>query len=1393
MTKAAYSNDSTAFDAIQSTIQKVIGSGEARIKVNRWKEIYRSISISTLQEEDVSSNMLSSSSAASLFSFEEAQVDKGKEKEGQSTLSFVEESIQTEDVIDVPVLVMNYTLSFYAGDIAPLANASFAVRVVSERLQAATSSGEYDVILREEAVSRNSVSLASASVANRTLTFNGYVSAFVHSGHPTSQPSGQPSSSPSSQPSSQPTSSPTLVPATRWRNRLQEELHARYDEEKHRNGRSIYSELMVWGEVLYGGQDEWSHFLLKDVRLALNSRKLSGLSLILANGSDTAAAVEVSCTEETALDYLSDAVQNPLWNLLSSSPTTSPFTTTTEVKSILCGSDRWAIQYCATAQQYESSTTSSSDYYSSIIYPSLCVNCSSPCNQTCQSSVVSSSGRMSGRLPVNESCPESGGSYFKILTFSTEEEEQSGRYFVVTFSTLWGAVLLLCCWNLFRGGTDRVSSTWRVVEESSGQVKKAFWKLKRMRASSQISPISSHSDAIQAVQKFFAWCSEPSYPVVSSFLHTLLSQHRDLKVWQSRSQGPIYALYTASHLICYAIILAGLLQLIYPMDHGLCSEQKTEADCEDVRAALLGHRHLCVWSRAGQPQAAIYPDPAIFQTHCYWRDEAISSAEAFYLALIAMSIMLPVRVLFLEKALRRWLLPPTNWGEPADSSAVVLPPVATVGRGAEAHGGSSPRRNQVSPFSAPVGLSLADPRHVPLNLNLQFDGGASPSRPQSRGDVSMMKVAPFDEDLVGGVRAPSMDLHVLQSLTPEEYFQYDFEIRSPTKAASGVMRKGGGAASKLPALPIESRLLPRQAPAVSGDLFETFFNALLRYRNALPNPVEQQKVSSQWGLNGNAFDRDLLMSRDFVWKVRHFPQVGYQPAADYFADCLEQTGREIQQEVQQGDRYASTAQLRPLWLFVMDMMGWNKLECQIFRRRSYRLLHPYAALSVYIKASVLFVCLATNAVLIYLCWQLLSQQSQQQVRNWLVTVLIAVFGDVVIVENVDNAWCHALLPNLCMALYDQVQIDVLRIIRACELAETAPLPNRTSSVQAAVASEVAGVAQAVSAALRKISPRKVLPHPAQPSAFDFDSSHYFFVSKHYLKKRYAGRVVNDIVYKFRTHGPERLVLGPWQANPGSHAAAAANATATHAPGLPLQPAAGGSGSGGWWQRMTGQWGHRLGQGLGYWGKVFGCLPLSCQRIMLATAIIGVGFLAVFLASSGGREISLSILWQVGVAFLALWFLAWVLYMIYRYNESFRISFDRLLRRSGGRRADVMDRQLQQQSSFRLSSRFSQRAGSMRGSAMSAVSAMSGASRPSSMQSARSVHRLSRKEAHDMVQMLADNSTARQALEMTAWELSDSDDENEIEALRRQLQDIEGGRVVLPGEVVKEGSTSQGPR
>eukprot|EP00981_Chlorochromonas_danica_P015300 scaffold11564_cov180-Ochromonas_danica.AAC.10 len=60
-------------------------------------------------------------------------------------------------------------------------------------------------------------------------------------------------------------------------------------------------------------------------------------------------------------------------------------------------------------------------------------------------------------------------------------------------------------------------------------------------------------------------------------------------------------------------------------------------------------------------------------------------------------------------------------------------------------------------------------------------------------------------------------------------------------------------------------------------------------------------------------------------------------------------------------------------------------------------------------------------------------------------------------------------------------------------------------------------------------------------------------------------------------------------------------------------------------------------------------------------------------------------------------------------------------------------------------------------------------------------------------MLADNSTARQALEMTAWELSDSDDENEIEALRRQLQDIEGGRVVLPGEVVKEGSTSQGPR
>lgn len=801
-------------------------------------------------------------------------------------------------------------------------------------------------------------------------------------------------------------------------------------------------------------------------------------------------------------------------------------------------------------------------------HPHFCINCSDPCQQQCNANTLA------GAMPFDASSCSEDASYLKFIALSTNEANEGGYYLLVFFSTLWGALIFLFFWNILRPGHDRVHSLWNVKEGEDAESK---WTLQRQIDFSVRTPVTSFHDIVNVVHKLFAW-SARAPPSFSTVFHSIAAHHRDLKVFRSRLSGPAYGVYTATHLICIAVFTQGLIQLQYPYDNGECAAQTSEHACRDVRAEFMSLRHICSWSSSATADAAS-PDPNAFQTSCFWNNEAITAVDAFRAALVAVAVLVPLRILVLEQIIKVVLVvhPITKPAEDTKVDALASASNLLV----------SPKSNKVTPTRPDMTRS---PSATPRNLMLLLDGA---------GSMTVMQ----DEE--SSVDRLAINTQFIDTLAPEDYCRYEFEL-SPANASSAL-----------------SRLVPRQQVYCGDDLFEIFTAALIRYRNGLPNEADQQQCNQLWALQGNAFDAFQHVRRDVVWKLAHLSKSSLQVSSDYFIEYLQLVNHLTQLELA---TQSSMVSQRLLWIFALDLLGLNTINRVIFQRRTYRLLHPRAAASMRIKVLTAACLLALNAVLIFVCWDLIRVQPAKQVQNWFKALLIAVFVDMVLVENMDNLWYYHLIPALCRRGNAEIKAEILRAVRACELGDN--------------------LAKVRSARSRKdlLSPKQPpAAAPAALKAIEFDASQHFFVSKQ-LIKTFPALLVSQVIGKFRLSSLDRIFVGPWQqaADTSSHANVFGLCTV---------------------------------QGAGHMCKLIATLPAMVQRLMLLSVEICI----LFLVSLMGDSMTMDGLAYFGLAVICLLAALAVASWMYKYSNRFHTFVD------SRRREQTVEERMQRTISLRAAS------------------------------------------------------------------------------------------------------------
>lgn len=859
VTEQAFRADRNAAVVLQRSIQTAIKNTEARITIDNLQQRYVNVTVSDFPMSLRAVNLVS-------------------------------------------VLVVNFTLQFYAADMAPRANASRATQIAATRLEKTLNAGQLTDIIQKESVVLGSV-LQTAVSDSGALSIGQSRAVFVQSTLPSSQPTSQPSHQPSKQPTSQPSNSPSLSVDSQWRQKLLDEL-GKYDTQ--RNSRTFYTMLLVEDRLLYGGEEDWEQFVLF-TNVALQSRYLDKVTVLAANDTHS---VEAVCRETSALHDIASALMS------------------NATVEIFCDAYWWKIGYCADN------------------LPHLCVSCPDPCSS------------LPAVLPVADS------SHLQFMVFHTIAEHETGLAFVWTFVALWGVIVMLCIWKTCCS-PQRIHSIWN-IQQDIGQ-----WQLKRAFNIAAV----AQDDVLQAVDALFAYCASPSgaHAVIA-----VVSKHRDFR-WLDL--GPHHAVYAVSHMVGCVVCTLGLLSWQYPYDDGECSQQTTRQACEDRRSTLLTSRHICQWIDT-LPTDALLPDPNAFTSSCYWLDDSISAYDAFRLAAVAIAVIVPMRVIVLERLIK--------W---ATADVEELPAVPTV----------------------PMYVPMSSPKVAP-----------QPSTPSSS-----IKVAAHNID-------------------PVDYYRYEWELRSPTPSA------------------VRSALVPRHPKHCFEDAFAQFFTALIAYRDALP-VAEQAAFNAQWALQGTAFNADLVIQRDILWQLRHFPSVAYQTPSDYLVEYVQKVSHQIA-------NHSNASPSALLCSFALDLLGLNTLECQIFARRSYRWLHP-RTVSAKLRAFSVMTLLAGNGGLIFLDWYWIHQRSSS---DWEHCLWVVLFLDLLLVENVDNVWGYWLIPALCRTRTEEVKAEIV---------ETAAHGGKAAG---------------------------------------FDAAHHLFASRQLAKSAQAG-LIGEMVSSYRLPSPERIV-GPWLPN-----------------------------------------------------------------------------------------------------------------------------------------------------------------------------------------------------------------------------------------------------------------------
>lgn len=1119
-----------------------------------------------------------------------------------------------------PVCYFNYTVKIWTTDIAPLATAAQVVTTLKSRLDTSLVNDVFGLRLRQNTyiygdsrLAVRSATTDSSLVSTVALSF----SRVEHSAKPTSQPSRQPSSQPSRQPTTTPTSMPSFLKQTNWLIRLREELQNRFDK-RDRANRAMYFQLDLANTTYFSSPAQYASFMYEITRRMAIYQRLKVVTLLAGNES-SGAMVEYKCDEDDALRSLREAFQlnDRNTNAISCNGAIwrTKYCSATDTVPTLCIN---CVDPCREPCYREpvtriSTVLAPTPYNCSIFYGTLKVlHVEGYQPEINPDYVASSLGALWVVMVMIVVMMVVYHRYLIVFRLPTGFDPHEIDDDMAAVSTWDAEKALAGRWSAATGTRPRPGGTGVADPRND------------MDHRSKIALIQTLNDDIFGLFHLYhstmgRWIHALVYNhrilrIFNNFLEegwnifwfaTSLAAYGLLIASMMEAQYP-YDDGQCASLTTKASCESYRSQFI---DHRYTCTWHNDFTTaqETLLGDLLDYQTNCVFNIKEVPSSDVFRLSllgVLFVSFC-----RLTLLEPFVKRFLMPPLITttPTTVMEMEVLDEKG---DSGSGEGGGARMIITPAAEKGGFSSSVRrlqrtdstmsslgvGGSrvSLKNNAVQPqqmqdfmleIHFPAPNETPDRSHTRDRGHGHDRGGAS--RQSALMQVNLVPRKEIDEGLKTLANAHVFDMET------DNLYKYEIEIRpTATTASTAAVKKSTTISTSKEtandddaASSVWRRLFNRlwwtsrdtaangsssgvtivhRAPEQFRDEeFRQFYGHLMAHRvTFLPADTYQWRFDYHWGLQDGHFHPDRVLHRSFTWQAQHHFQV-HQAAGDYFHEYINHVSHVAATERVEATHHPTSLPLRILLLFVLDVMGHFSVEAGLLRRRLYRRINPRAAVSWWLKGLAILTLCGINTVLLLYTWETVKYFPQSHLHNWFRALIIAVVVDFFFVENIDNAWCHYVVPSTCLAAFHYAKDEVIRLILQTNF--VAPSRGTAASTTTAATSPYgrrvptdgggggggggASVASGISSAMRPLRPsgsamslvsRSMgMGMPARTNSASslmslaqqrpFDTPDYFFVSRKFARL-FPSFAESQLVLQYHTDLPRRIKVGTWRRN-----------------------------------------------------------------------------------------------------------------------------------------------------------------------------------------------------------------------------------------------------------------------
>lgn len=1119
-----------------------------------------------------------------------------------------------------PVCYFNYTVKVWTTDIAPLATAVDVVTTLKSRLDTRFANDVFGLRLRQNTFIYGDSRLAVRSAttdSNLVSTVALSFSRVEHSAKPTSQPSRQPSSQPSRQPSAAPTSMPSFLKQTNWLIRLREELHTRFDK-RDRANRAMHFQLDLANTTYFSTPAQYASFMLEITRRMAINRRLKVVTLLAGNES-SGAMVEYQCDEEASLRSLRQAFQlnDRTAYAISCNGATwrTKYCSATDQVPTLCVN---CVDPCREPCYREpvtriSTVLAPTPHNCSIFYGTLKVFRVEAYQPEINPDYVASSlGALWVVLVLIVVVMVGYHRYLIVFRLPTGFDPHEVDDDIAAVSTWDPEKALAGRWSAATGTRPRpgggggagasdprndIDHRYKIslIQTLNDDIFGLF-HLYHSTLGRWIHALVIHHRILRIFTNFL----EEGWNIF--WFATSLAAYGLLIASMLQAQYP----YDDGHCASLATKASCESYRSPFIDHRhTCTwhNEFTTAQ-EALLGDLLDYQTNCVFHSSQQvPSSDVFRLSllgVLFVGFC-----RLTLLEPFVKRFLMPPLVTTTPTTVMEMEVidekgsgngerggggggRMIITPATERGDTTSSvrrlqrTDSTLSTLGGVGGSRVSLKNNAVQPQQMQDFMLEIHFP-APSETTPDRSRARGHGSAGVARQSALMQVNVVPRKEIDEGLKTLANAHVFDMET------DNLYKYEVEIR-PTAAAttttttttntsatpkgptneedtvSSVWTRCGGLfrwlwSSSRDAAGRSGVTIVHRAPEHFRDEeFRQFYGHLMGHRvTFLPADTYRWRFDYHWGLQeGGHFDADRVLHRSLTWQAQHHFQV-HQAAGDYFHEYINHISHVAATERVEATHHPTSLPLRILLLFVLDVMGHFSVEAGLLRRRLYRRINPRAAVSWWVKGCACLGLMGINAVLLYYTWETVKFFPQSLLHNWFRALIVAAVVDFFFVENVDNAWCHYVVPSTCLAAFHYAKDEVIRLI----LQTNFVAPSRGTAATATTSSPYgrraptdgsgggvgggASVASGVSSAMRPLRPSgsamsllsRSMGMPARTNSAaslmslaqqrPFDTPDYFFVSRKFARL-FPSFPESQLVLQYHTDLPRRVKVGAWRRN-----------------------------------------------------------------------------------------------------------------------------------------------------------------------------------------------------------------------------------------------------------------------